>query len=108
MASKAREYEYIVVGGGTAGCVLANRLSECSDYRVLVLEAGSTDDTTRIANPKASHDLHRSEYDWGMRTTPQRGLRGRRIEIPQGKVLGGCCCCCMVIESGADVVSALE
>uniref|UniRef100_UPI0015C6873E GMC family oxidoreductase n=1 Tax=Crenothrix polyspora TaxID=360316 RepID=UPI0015C6873E len=82
-------FDYIIVGAGSAGCVLANRLSEDSNCRVLLLEAGGEDDATAICTPALFSQLQDSPYDWGDRTQPQPHLQGRRIYIPQGKTLGG-------------------
>jgi choline dehydrogenase len=81
--------DYIIVGAGSAGCVLANRLSENPDCRVLLLEAGGEDDAAAIRTPALFSQLQDSPYDWSDRTLPQPQMQGRRIYIPQGKVLGG-------------------
>ena len=81
--------DYIIVGAGSAGCVLANRLSEDPDCRVLLLEAGGEDDAATIRTPALFSQLQDSPYDWSDRTLPQPHMQGRRIYIPQGKVLGG-------------------
>ncbi len=83
-------YDYIIVGAGTAGCVLANRLSADSSIRVLLLEAGGADRNPLIHIPLGVGKLHeRSLYDWGLHSEPERELGGRRIEAMRGKVLGG-------------------
>jgi choline dehydrogenase len=82
-------FDYIIVGAGSAGCVLANRLSEDPSCHVLLLEAGGEDDTPTIRTPALFSQLQDSPYDWGDRTLPQPHLQGRRIYIPQGKALGG-------------------
>jgi choline dehydrogenase-like flavoprotein len=79
----------VVVGAGSAGCVVAARLSEDSDAEVLLLEAGGSDKRTEIRVPAAFSKLFRSEVDWDYATEPQAGLGGRRIYWPRGKVLGG-------------------
>ena len=81
--------DYIIVGAGSAGCVLANRLSEDPSCRVLLLEAGGEDDSSVIRTPALFSQLQDSPYDWSDRTLPQPHMQGRRIYIPQGKVLGG-------------------
>jgi choline dehydrogenase len=82
-------YDYLIVGAGSAGCVLAARLSADPDVRVLVLEAGGADRKTEIRIPAAFSKLFRSEVDWGYDSEPEDGLDGRRIYLPRGKVLGG-------------------
>ncbi|MGY6278363.1 GMC family oxidoreductase [Methylomonas sp. MgM2] len=82
-------FDYIIIGAGSAGCVLANRLSENRNHRVLLLEAGGEDDADIIRTPAYYAQLQDSPYDWGLRTVPQARMFGRRIFLPQGKVLGG-------------------
>jgi choline dehydrogenase len=82
-------FDYIIIGAGSAGCVLANRLSENGRNTVLLLEAGEKDKKTEIHIPGAYSQLHRSEVDWAFWTEPQEHLDGRRLFIPRGKVLGG-------------------
>ena len=81
------EYDYIVVGGGTAGSVLAARLSEDPGTNVLLLEAGSTQPLPAMRVPPAWPELMGSAADWGYQTTPQ-GDAGP-IEYPRGRALGG-------------------
>ena len=84
------EFDYVIVGAGTAGCVLAARLSEDPSVRVALLEAGPPDDSALIRIPAAVGALLRSpRYNWNFRTTPQRELAGRVIPVPRGRVLGG-------------------
>ena len=86
----AGEYDYIIVGAGSAGCLLANRLSADADKRVLLLEAGGRDNWIwfhipvgylfAIGNPRS---------DWMFKTEPEPGLNGRSLNYPRGKVIGG-------------------
>ena len=82
-------YDYIIIGAGSAGCVLANRLSAEPDTRVLVLEAGGSDKKMDIQVPAAFHKLFGTEYDYGYRTVPQPHAGGRSLYLPRGKVIGG-------------------
>ena len=86
-------YDFVIVGAGSAGSVLANRLSEDPNVRVLVLEAGRSDIPTEIENriqvPAAWPTLLGSEVDWGYRSVPQPGLDGREVYEPRGKLPGG-------------------
>lgn len=82
-------FDYIIVGAGSAGCVLARRLTEDPTVRVLLLEAGEPDRRREIHIPAAFSKLFRSECDWNYTTTPQPGLGGRELYWPRGKVLGG-------------------
>jgi choline dehydrogenase len=82
-------FDYIIVGGGSAGCVLASRLTGDLACRVLLLEAGGEDAEPSIRIPAFYGRLQDSPYDWAYRTLPQTHLNGRRIFVPQGRVLGG-------------------
>lgn len=82
-------YDYIIVGAGSAGCVLANRLTEDPDVRVLLLEAGGPDDRPEIRMPIAFTKLFKTAYDWAYETQAQPQLKNRKIDWPRGKVLGG-------------------
>ena len=85
-----RGYDYVIVGGGSAGCVLANRLSEDPAARVLLLEAGGRDSHPLISIPLGMGRMHaRRMFDWGYESEPEPNLDGRRIEAMRGKVLGG-------------------
>ncbi len=82
-------YDYVIVGAGTAGCVLAHRLSADPAARVLLLEAGPPDSRAEIHIPAAFSRLFRTEVDWAYETAPQERLAGRRLFWPRGKILGG-------------------
>ncbi|XP_032522080.2 glucose dehydrogenase [FAD, quinone]-like [Danaus plexippus] len=89
---KSNEYDFIIVGAGSAGCVLANRLTEIKNWRVLLLEAGSEEpDVTMVPSfPPLNRD---SSIDWGYRTQPEkltcRGFSGHQCVWPRGKTMGG-------------------
>jgi choline dehydrogenase len=82
-------YDYVIVGAGSGGCVLAARLSADSSVSVLLLEAGPADDADEIRAPAALNRLFQTAYDWNYLTVPQHRARGRAIYWPRGKVLGG-------------------
>lgn len=83
-------YDYIIIGAGSAGCVLANRLSADPSIRVLLLEAGGQDRNPWIHIPVGYFKtLHNPDTDWCFRTEPDPGLNGRSIDWPRGKTLGG-------------------
>jgi choline dehydrogenase len=82
--------DYVIVGAGSAGCVLADRLSESGQHEVLVLEFGGRDNSLFIQMPTAlSIPMSRPEYDWGLHTQPEPGLGGRSLHQARGKVIGG-------------------
>ncbi len=82
-------YDYVIVGAGSAGCVLANRLTEDPSISVLLLEAGGPDEAQEIHIPAAFSGLFKSPLDWSYETEEQRYLHNRRLFWPRGKVLGG-------------------
>jgi choline dehydrogenase len=82
-------FDYVVVGAGSAGCVLANRLSTDPSCKVLLLEAGGEAESAAIAMPAAFMSLQDTAVDWAYRTVPQQNLNRRRIFSPRGRVLGG-------------------
>ncbi len=82
-------YDYIVIGAGSAGCVVANRLTEDSDTTVLLLEAGNPDTKPEIQTPAECISLLGSEVDWGYFSEPEPYLNNRKMFCSRGKVLGG-------------------
>ena len=90
MSVTKEEFDYVIVGAGSAGCVLANRLTEDGRNTVLVLEYGGSDRSIFIQMPSAlAIPMNRAEYNWFYHTEPEPGLGGRQMHTPRGKVLGG-------------------
>lgn len=82
-------YDYVIVGAGSAGCVLAGRLTEDPDVTVLLLEAGGRDDADEVHIPLAFSQLFRTRHDWAYTTVEQKHAHGRSLYWPRGKLLGG-------------------
>ena len=86
----SKDLDYLVVGGGTAGLVVAARLSEIPEFQIGVIEAGPTAfDRMEVNRPGLFGLTMGSEYDWKFESAPQPALGGRRLTIPRGRVLGG-------------------
>ncbi|GJM36533.1 MAG: GMC oxidoreductase [Saprospiraceae bacterium] len=85
-----RQYDYLIIGAGSAGCVLANRLSANGQFSVLLLEAGGPDNNPNIHIPAAFSKLFNSKDEWGISSVPQPMMNNRELYQPRGKVLGGC------------------
>ena len=83
-------YDYVVVGAGSAGCVLANRLTESPTTTVLLLEAGGSDDADEFHIPLAFPTLFKTRHDWNYETVEQKHLGDRTTYWPRMKALGGC------------------
>jgi choline dehydrogenase len=86
---KGSTYDYVIVGAGSAGCVLANRLSEDPAVRVLLLEAGGRDRSIKVKIPAAFPQQFHTKLDWDFATEPEPHVDGRELFIPRGRMLGG-------------------
>src|SRR5262245_23547629 len=89
----ASTYDYVIVGAGSAGCVLASRLTEASTNNVLLLEAGGPDKKLEIKIPAAFPKLFKTPLDWNYTTEEQPNMINRRLYWPRGKMLGGSSSC---------------
>lgn len=81
--------DYIIVGAGSAGCVLANRLSENPNCKVLLIEAGASQQPVNVKIPAAYSKLHHSKQNWNFFTAPQKNVNNRKMYQPRGKLMGG-------------------
>jgi choline dehydrogenase-like flavoprotein len=82
-------FDYVIIGAGSAGCVLAARLTEDPKVTVALIEAGGPDSAREIGRPAAFSQLFKTEFDWDFATEPEPALKRRRIYLPRGKGLGG-------------------
>lgn len=83
-------YDYVIIGAGSAGSVLARRLTEGTGFSALVLEAGGSDRSVIVSMPAAlTMPMNTRRFNWGMKTEPEPGLNGREINLPRGKGMGG-------------------
>jgi choline dehydrogenase len=85
------KYDYIIIGGGSAGCVLANRLTENGRYKVALFEAGKPSDIWKVKMPLAIlYTMHDPKYNWKYYSEPEPHLHNRKLFCPRGKMIGGC------------------
>ena len=84
-----RRYDYVIIGAGSAGCVLAARLSADPKVKVALLEAGDEDSAYEIRVPAASLQLTKTKYDWDFYSEAEPGLGGRSVPLARGKGIGG-------------------
>lgn len=89
LSTDRSSYDYVVVGAGTAGCVVAARLSEDPDVTVCLIEAGPPDASESIFTPAAGGRLLRTDYDWDYDSHDEPNCNGRRLYLPRGRMLGG-------------------
>jgi choline dehydrogenase len=89
MAKQSKSYDYVIIGAGSAGCVLAARLTEDPQVRVLLLEAGGPNTPKESRIPAAFSKLYKTAVDWNYSTEPEPHLNGRQLYWPRGKMLGG-------------------
>ena len=82
-------FDYVIVGAGSAGCVLAARLTQDPSVKVALVEAGGRDDAPEIHTPITFAQLFKTRYDWDFATEPEPHLDNRRVYLPRGRVLGG-------------------
>ena len=84
------KFDYIIVGAGSAGCVLANRLTENRKYNVGIFEAGKSSDIWKVKMPLALlYTMHDPKYNWKYYSEPEPHLNNRRLFCPRGKMIGG-------------------
>ena len=85
------KFDYIIIGAGSAGCVLANRLSKKSSNKVGIFEAGNSSDIWKVKMPLALlYTMHDPKYNWKYYSEPEPYLNNRKIFCPRGKMIGGC------------------
>jgi choline dehydrogenase len=87
--AESRESDYVIVGAGSAGCVLANRLSEDPSVKVTLIEAGGSDRDLKVRMPAAFANQFHTRLDWDFATEPEPAVDGRSLYVPRGKMLGG-------------------